>query len=251
MKITDTAITPISPHPGSEPFLSRQLLNSFSALHHIDPASTASSLLKVSDSVSLTVQAKLSSKQTHSTAETIAADQSATDYGSKGGEAIVQLIEMLTGIKVKLLTQADLLAEDKQRTVDAAKTAERQQPQAAPVDASTTAGDAGSSPVQTKGILKFADGKEISFSLDLALPKSGAQEVGITQKGGNLSRSGIEIYLQKNQKELPSQEHLSRKAVNVATVSETPGGVGHAGRVIGRLTIGANPAAGNHFVVSA
>ncbi len=305
MKIPDTVVSPQNPHPGSELYTSRESLRAFSQGHHSEVTNSTARMSRASDIVTLTQQARLNSQQTRSPAVMVSADQtatavsgtqpqapapasstgqSATDYQGKGGEAVVQLIEMLTGIKVKLLTQADLLEEDKKRKSDNAKVAEVQPQGDLPAAPPSPAIADGGSPVgQTSGTLKFADGKELSFTLDMALSKNDATSADLNRNGGTLSRNGVEIYLQKNRKELPPQDHLPQKASKVASDkeskpsekvsssgdssarmmeksvvltnaagSELPGGVAHAGMVVGRVTIGASPAvSGSHYFVSA
>ncbi len=297
MKITDMFILPQTPHSVGEQYSSRESLRAFSSLQQMEVAARTS---KVSDVVSLTVQAKMSSRQSQfsvgsmgsdqsvpssnqSTAsvKTNSADQATSDYESKGGEAIVQLIEMLTGIKVKLLTQADLLEEDKKRRADEEKVAEiqQQQRQVSPAEPTTGSGNSENSAVQTKGTLRFADGKEAVFTLDMVLPKDAGTPVGLNQKGENLSHNGIEIYVQKKS-DAASQDHLlpkSAKAANDKEVkqyekssgaadtstklivkneneesSPASGGSGSSrrSRVIGQVTLDVNPVtAARHAVV--
>jgi hypothetical protein len=296
MKITDQIIIPKSPHVPIEQYSPRESMKSFAPVQHSEGVGTASRTSRVSDVVSLTSQAKLNSKQaslpvrmvagdssatgvnsqSQSPVKANSADQSASDYTAKGGEAIVQLIEMLTGIKVKLLTQADLLQADKQRNADAARATEAEQAQTNSAETAVVAPAADTAATQTNGLLKFPDGKEVSFSLDMVLPKSAVSSAGLDLKGESLSRNGIEISLQKKTADSTAQEHAAPKPVKSATdkevrhqekssgsgevstryivkipkaesstVSEPIGGTSERSRVIGRLTLDATA---NHAV---
>ena len=230
------------PHAGSEQYTSRDMLKAFAAVHHND-LGVVNRLPNVSDVVSLTAQAKLSSKQTPSLAgvnsaaaltatstsskltdspvSTNSVDGSSTDYEAKGGEAVVQLIEMLTGIKVKLLTQADLLAEDKKRQAEVAKMAE-QQGVTASASGAQSSSNAGNS-ATTNGVLKFSDGKEMSFSLDMVQSMDKVNPVGSNQNVGSVASNGVEIYVQKSNIESTPQENVlskSGKAVNEREIKQ-------------------------------
>jgi hypothetical protein len=228
MKISESLSMSQIPHAVNEQYASREMLKTFSAVHHNDASAVVRSS-NISDVVSLTAQAKLSSKQTPSLAgvnsaltatstssklsdspvSTNSVNGSSTDYEAKGGEAVVQLIEMLTGIKVKLLTQADLLAEDKKRQAEAAKIAEQQGATAATTGAQSSS-NAGSI-AATNGVLKFSDGKEMSFSLDMALPVDKVSSVESNQNVGGGASDGVEIYLQKTRRESTPQENVLSK----------------------------------------
>lgn len=240
MKITDSIIMSQSPLSGGEQYTSKESLKALSLMHHSDVVGTVSRKSEISDIVSLTVLAKINSKQIQSPSNIISADQAVTDYESKGNEAIVQLIEMLTGIKVKLLKQADLLEEAEKRRAITLKMNEMQQGQGSPAVVAKVSRGTENSAVQTKGMLRFADGKEVFFSLDIDLPKDVINSVGLNRKHGSLSRNGIEIYLQENSKKLPVQDH-----------AESASDRRQKTKVIGRLNIDSKvEVAGNNYFIS-
>jgi hypothetical protein len=171
MKIPDSIIMQQSPLSSSEQYPSKESLKAFPAMHNNDLKSGISRTSDVSDVVSLTLQAKLSSKQTYSIANLNSDDQLVTDFESRGSEAIVQLIEMLTGIKVKLLNPADFVDEAEKRRKDFSKLNEVQQIPDSMPDVSKYLSVPDGSAFLTEGAFKFADGKEVSFSLDIVLPK--------------------------------------------------------------------------------
>jgi hypothetical protein len=252
MKILDSIIVSKSPLSGSDQYPTKESLKAFSSKQHNELKSTVALKSEVSDIVSLTVQAKLSSMQYQSPVITNSTNQSDADYESKGNEAIVQLIEMLTGIKVKLLKQADLLEEAEKRREFASKMDKVQQRQDPVAETSKVSGGTENSAIQTKGILKFADGKEVHFTLDVNLPKDIVSSVGLSKNPGRVSRNGIEIYLQEHMNDAPSQEPVVPIPVKIPDGKDIKRNENISGKVIGRLNVESKlEQPSNHYVISA
>ena len=182
MKITDSTI--VLHHAAlmsAEQSPSRELQKALSAAHHNDVKNSSSRTLAATDVVSLTVQAKSNSVQGPSAADAGSGGQSGTDGEANGNEAVIQLIEMLTGMKVKMLTQADLMEDFTKKNKDAAAKSEALQQQESPSPEAASLQSGAESPGEATAV---ADGKEATTGPGTVLPKGDAapasHEAGVT-----------------------------------------------------------------------
>lgn len=237
MRIADSVILPQNLHLGGEQYSSRDSLKAYAGMHPGTVSQTGSRPSPVADVVNLTAEAKSNSNQTAAPEKMHAAAQSATDDETKAREAIVQLIEMLTGMKVKLLKQADLVAEAEKRRAEALRLEKLQQGQESRAKTDTVAEQGETSAVQTTGILRYADGRVDSFSLDMDLPKDGTPSATLHGKRDSMSRSGIDIYL----------EGVTQKSSS-GHAESADGGRQNSG-VLGRLVITSKQAPGGTLYI--
>ena len=248
MKIPDSIVLSQNYQLGSEQYAAKEALKAFPSMNRSESARTVSRASEVSDVVSLSVQAKSNSKQIHSPAKIDSSGQSGIGSESNGNESFVHLIEMLTGIKVELLTQAKLIDEAEKRSAVTLKKDEMNQVHDTVSAASTVLKGTEKPAVQTNGILKSADGKEIDFSPESLQSKDVINSAGLTNKHDSLPRNGIETYSKGKMKEVPSKEHVLPTPSKAEPVSD----VRHKSKVIVQLSLESKlEPASNHPVVSA
>lgn len=248
MKIPDSIVLSQSHQLGGEQYAAKESLKAFPSMNHSESARAVSRASEVSDVVSLSVQAKSNSKQIHSSANINSVGQSVTDAESNGNESIVHLIEMLTGIKVELLSQSKLIDDAEKRRAVTLKTDEIYKVHDTLAEATKVAKGTENSAAQTNGMLKSANSKEIDFSLDSIQPKVVINSMELNNKHGNLTRSGIDNYSQGKMKETPSKEHV----MPTPSKSESGSDVRQKSKIIGQLSLESKlEPASNHSVVSA
>lgn len=248
MKIPDSIVLSQSHQLGGEQYAAKESLKAFPSMNHGESARAVSRASEVSDVVSLSVQAKSNSKQIHSSVKINTAGQSGTDSESNGNESIVHLIEMLTGIKVELLSQSKLIDDAEKWKAIALKMDEMNRVHGTLAEATKVSKGTENSAVQTNGMLKSADGKAVDFSLDSVQPKDVINSEGLNNKHGNLTQSGIDKSSHEKMKEAPSKEHV----MPTPSKSESVSDVLQKSKIIGQLSLESKrEPASNHSVVSA